>query len=64
MGEGKLKACLFYNKLENFFMRDIVLFVIDFAIISSNKNKVFFRHILTIFDNFWGAEDIYISKQS
>ena len=35
-GWDRLKAFLFYNKVENLFMRDIVLFVIDFFAIFSS----------------------------
>ena len=37
VGGGRLKAFLFYSKVENF-MQDMILFVIDFAIFSSKQN--------------------------
>ena len=48
-----MKAFLFYSKVENLFMQDIVLFMIDFfAIFSSKQNEdCFFLRILPIFDN-------------
>ena len=36
---GRLKTFLFYNKVESHFMLDIVLFVIDFFVIFSSKQK-------------------------
>ena len=56
---------MFYNKVENLFMRDIVLFVIDFFVIfCSKKNEHLFflcTSILPIFDNS-GKLKIFISQ--
>ena len=38
-GKGRLIAFLFYYNIENLFWQDIVLFVIDFFVIFSSKQK-------------------------
>ena len=51
----RLKAFLFYNKVENFFKADIVQFVIDLSFLAANKSKDFFLPTLHIFNNSEGA---------